>query len=192
MKLTKLMLAMASGFALTFVLVGMTFAAPSTATYPANRNLLGPMITSTVTITPVPTVTVTHTQPVASVIALYFHLPYTEVLALHNSGVGFGVIARAYLTARASNGVLTPTQVLDLLQSGMGWGEIKKQYGVQPGGNGLGAIMSGRAAPILTPGATSGGPGVSNGPAPSNFTPVCPGNSCSAPGHAKPGKGPKK
>ena len=108
------------------------------------------------------------THPVGLMIAIYFNIPYTQVVALHAEGFGFGTIARAYLTAYASNGALTPEQVLALRQAGVGWGEIKKDYGVHPGGNGLGSIMSKKEQ----------GPGDSN----------CPGNSCNAPGQQKPPK----
>lgn len=201
MKLTKLMFALTGGLVLTFLMVGLTFAAPGTAAQPAQRALLDPTITPTVTltptmtVTPVPTSTVPHTHPVALAISLYFHLPYTEVIALHDSGVGFGVIARAYLTAKVSNGVLSPTQVLEMFQSGQGWGQIKKQYGVHPGGNGLGSIMSGKAAPLPaeTPAPM---PNLKPKEQPAASSPgnpaTCPGNSCNAPGHNKPDKPPKK
>ncbi len=202
MKLTKLILAMVGGLALTFVAVGLTFAAPVTTTYPTNQAMLEPTITPTVTLTPTVTpaltATVPHTHPVGLAISLYLHLPYTEVMALHDSGVGFGVIARAYLTAKASNGALTPTQVLAMFQSGMGWGQFKHQYGIQPGGNGLGSIMSGHATPVSTPppvapgnGRRSSGGSTANSPGPGNPA-ACPGNSCTAPGHNKPSKSPKK
>src|SRR5512143_2375809 len=92
---------------------------------------------------PEPTLTDTlpTTHPVGIVIAVYFNIPYTQVMSLHDEGFGFGTIARAYLTAAASNGVLTPEQVLALRQAGVGWGVIKKDYDVHPGGLGLGSIM---------------------------------------------------
>ncbi len=108
------------------------------------------------------------THPVGLIIAIYFNIPYTQVMALHAEGFGFGTIARAYLTAYVSNGALTPEQVLALRQAGVGWGEIKKDYGVHPGGNGLGSIMNDKRQ----------GPDKSN----------CPGNSCNAPGQQKPPK----
>ncbi len=192
MKLTKLMLSIAGGLALTFLMAGLTFAAPASATHPAQPAMLDPMITPTVTLTP----TVPHTHPVALAISIYFHLPYTEVLTLHDSGVGYGVIARAYMTAKASNGVLSPTQVLEMFQSGMGWGQFKRQYGIHPGGNGLGGIMSGRAAPLPTP-VPGTGSNPNRKPALNSSGPTdpaaCPGNSCNAPGqNNKPGKPPKK
>jgi hypothetical protein len=78
------------------------------------------------------------THPVGIVIAAYFNIPYTQVMTLHDEGLGFGVIARAYLTAFASGGALTPEQVLDMRQAGVGWGQIKKDYSVHPGDNGSG------------------------------------------------------
>jgi hypothetical protein len=193
MKLTKLMLSIASGLLLTFLMVGLTLVAPAPATHLAQHAVLDPTIAPTVTITP----TTPHTHPVALAISLYFHLPYTEVLTLHDSGFGFGVIARAYLTARASNGVLSPTQVLEMFQSGMGWGQFKQPYGIRPGGNGLGSIMSGKAASIPeVTSVPSTGMKPNGKPAPNSLSPgnpaACPGKSCKAPGHSITGKGPKK
>jgi len=123
------------------------------------------------TITP----TSSFTHPVGLAISVYFSIPYTSVMSLHDSGVGFGVIARAYLTARFSNGVLTPSQVLNLHESGVGWGQIMHKYGIHPGRKGLGSIMGGH-----TPGDGS----VPSTPGNSGDLP-CPGNSCNALGHNK-------
>ena len=127
---------------------------------------------------PTPTLTI---HPVGTAIAKFFDIAYTDVMTLHESGVGFGVIARAYMTAKFSDGQLTPGEVLELFQSGTGWGQIMKEYGVHPGGKGLGAIMRGHK----------------EGKPPSDATPdpadtLCRGNHCNAPGHDKSGKGPKK
>jgi len=180
MKITRTFVVVLTALLLTIVVVGMAAAAPADSILDA-RVMPDPMAA------PVPTTTLPITHPVGLAISLYFHIPYTQVMGLHASGIGFGVIARAYLTARASNSALTPEQVLALHQGGMGWGEIAKQYGVRPGGHGLGSIMSGHAN---QGGSTSGntGPGGSLGSGSTN----CPGNSCNAPGHNKPGKGPKK
>ena len=127
---------------------------------------------------PTPTLTI---HPVGAAIARFFGITDTEVISLHNSGVGFGVIARAYMTAKFSNGQLTPEEVLELFQSGTGWGQIMKEYGVHPGGKGLGAIMRGHKE--------------GNPPSDDTQDPVdtlCRGNRCNAPGHDKSGKGPKK
>ncbi len=191
MKLTKTILALVGGLTLTLLAVSLTFAAPENASTVSQPSLFEPTITPTVTLTP----TITHTQPVAQAIALYFHIPYTEVVSLHDSGIGFGRIARAYLTALASGGTLTPTGVLEMVQNGMGWGQIKHQYGIHPGGLGLGSIMSGHAAPVTDTLSSGEGEGNSSAPGQSKHSgsSTCPGNSCNAPGHQnKPGKGPKK
>lgn len=177
MKITRTFVVVLTALLLTIVVVGIVAAAPANSA----RAMPDPMAA------PVPTTTLPITHPVGLAISLYFHIPYTQVMGLHASGIGFGVIARAYLTARASNGALTPEQVLALHQGGMGWGEIAKQYGIHPGGNGLGAIMSGHTN---SGGSTSGSMGPSGSPGSGSTT--CPGNSCNAPGHNKPGKGPKK
>lgn len=126
------------------------------------------------------------THPVGIVIAIYFNLPYTEVMQLHDEGFGFGSIARAYLTALYSDGALTPEQILAMREDGMGWGQIKKDYGINPGQNGLGVIMRSKpAAPAVTvepPQNNGNGQGQNQN---------CPGNSCNAPGQNKPEKPPK-
>lgn len=127
---------------------------------------------------PTPTLTV---HPVGAAIAQFFGITDTEVISMHNSGVGFGVIARAYMTAKFSEGQLTPEEALELFQSGAGWGQIMKEYGVHPGGKGLGAIMRGHK---------EGKPPSGDAPDPADKS--CPGNRCNAPGHDKSGKGPKK
>jgi hypothetical protein len=144
--------------------VGVVAAAPA-GTVSATTSVMEETIT--------PTASFTH--PVGLAISAYFSIPYTTVMSLHDSGVGFGVIARAYLTAKFSNGVLTPTQVLELHESGVGWGQIMHEYGVHPGRKGLGSIMGG------------GTHGSGSVPSTSNdsLQPPCPGNSCNAPGHNK-------
>jgi hypothetical protein len=131
---------------------------------------------------PVLTDTLPMTHPVGIVIARYFNISYTQVMSWHAQGFGFGAMARACLTANASNGALTPEQVLTQRQAGVGWGQIKRDYGVHPGGNGLGSIMSKRRdAPQPEP-APRASPEVKSGKDASG----CPGNSCAAPGQQKP------
>jgi hypothetical protein len=142
---------------------------------PASTSLVQ---TSDVFESPILTDTVPFTHPVGMMIARYFNIPYTQVMALHDEGLGFGEIARAYLTAAASGGALTPEQVLAMRQDGMGWGQFKKEYGIHPGGNGLGSIMGNK--PHLE--STSPLPEVKLG---SNGSGGCPGNSCNAPGQQK-------
>ncbi len=139
-----------------------------------------PTISSTVM-----TETKTFTQPVALVISVFFNISYTEVISLHESGVGFGVIARAALVSRILSDTTSPTftleTVLTMFQSGMGWGQFKKEFDVHPGGLGLGSIM-----------------GNGNGGNSGNKPGSCPGKSCDAPGQQNgqqnmlnDGKGPK-
>ena len=54
-----------------------------------------------------PTTTLSKTHPVGLAISVYFDIPYTQVMTLRDSGFGFGVIARAYLTAKVLSGTLT-------------------------------------------------------------------------------------
>jgi hypothetical protein len=96
--------------------------------------------------TPVtPTMPSTSTHPVASAMAKYFDVPYSEIAALHQEGYGFGVIAKAYFAAQKLG--ITPRELLDEFDSGMGWGQIMKEHNLHPGqagrGGNLGDIMSG-------------------------------------------------
>lgn len=86
-----------------------------------------------------PTTTMTH--PVASKMAEYFEVDYSEIEGLHEDGFGFGVIARAYFVGEMLG--ITPTVLLDEFASGTGWGVIMKEYELGHGKN-LGYIMSGR------------------------------------------------
>ena len=179
MKIAKLVAVILMSLALTVIVVGIAAAAPADSNPAvAQTSSLGflddptPGITETSQLTT--TMYVTH--PVGLVLSLFLNVPYTQVMELHNEGVGFGVIARAYLTAQASDGALTPEQALALFQSGTGWGEMMKQYGVHPGGKGLGTIMSEPAGKGSISNGASGGKA------------ACPGNSCNAPGHNKPPK----
>jgi hypothetical protein len=163
------------------VAVGIVLAAP----VPSDRDVVAmnepvALVTPTTMITP--SLPFTRVHPVALAISQFFSIPYTSVTTLHDSGIGFGVIARAYMTAKASDGQLTPDQVLQLHESGVGWGQIMQQYGVHPGGKGLGPIMSGHA--------NGTDPSPSNTPSnpKDSRQPSCPGNSCNAPGHNKGGR----
>ena len=183
MKTWKLFLAIAVALVAVLLVTGMVVAAPASSTgVQTSPAFDSPIVTGTVPLTD----TVPMTHPVGAAISLFFNIPYTQVMALHDEGFGFGNIARAYLTALASGGVLTPEQVLDLRQAGMGWGQFKKEFGVQPGGNGLGSIMGNKHhdAPPPEPSAPSTPLEVK----PGNNGASCPGNSCNAPGHQKPPK----
>jgi hypothetical protein len=178
MKPWRLLLAVALAAAAVLLMTSLVVAAPASTTgVQINRVFDNPE--------PILTDTLPMTHPVGIAIARYFNISYTQVMSLHAQGFGFGTIARAYLTAYASHGALTPEQVLALRQADVGWGQIKKDYGVHPGGNGLGSIMRKKpdapqpepaipALPEVKPGKNASG---------------CPGNSCAAPGQQKPPKG---
>lgn len=110
------------------------------------------------------------THPVALAIADHFGVPADEVFALHQEGLGFGEIARAYFLARELAADDDPTndlaadQILAMHQGGEGWGQIVRSLGLPQSNRNrnLGAIMSGRkhdqsgdnttAAPASQPG----------------------------------------
>lgn len=166
MKTWKVFLAVALTTVALLMMSSIVIAAPDSAPV-ARTSAPAPVLSDTLPLT----------HPVGLVIALYFSIPYTEVMELHNDGLGFGDIARAYLTAAASGGTLTPEQVLAMRQDGIGWGQIKQDYGIHPGGNGLGSIKGNKVEPPpAPPGNGDPGPG------------ECPGNSCNAPGQQKPPK----
>jgi hypothetical protein len=178
MKPWRLLLAVALAAAAVLLMTSLVVAAP--ASTPEVRTSRVPDDPD-----PILTGTLPTTHPVGIAIARYFNISYTQVMSWHAQGFGFGAIARAYLTALASNGALTPEQVLAQRQAGVGWGQIKRDYGVPPGGKGLGTIMSNKhdapqpepaapASPKVKPGKNASG---------------CPGNSCAAPGLQKPPKG---
>jgi hypothetical protein len=174
MKTWKLLLAVALAAVAVLLMTSIVVAAPaSTGSLQINRAYDDP--------DPILSDTLPTTHPVGIVIAFYFNIPYTQVMTLHDGGIGFGTIARAYLTAYVSDGALTPEQVLDMRLAGVGWGQIKKDYGVHPGGNGLGSIMGNKLAAPPEP--------ITSAPSevkPGNNGLDCPGNSCNAPGQLKP------
>ena len=176
MKTWKLFLAIAVAVVAVLLVTGMVIAAPGSTTGAQ---------TSLVFDSPILTGTMPMTHPVGSAIALFFNIPYTQVMALHDEGFGFGTIARAYLTALASGGVLSPTQLLEMRQAGVGWGQIMHEFGVHPGGNGLGSIMGHKhdspppEPSLVAPAEMNLG---TNGSS-------CPGNSCNAPGHQNRSRG---
>ncbi len=80
---------------------------------------------------------VTKQHPVATALAEYFEVEYNEIMSLHESGYGFGNIAKAYFFADQIG--LTPEELL-LEAHGSGWGNVLKENGMHPGsvGNGGG------------------------------------------------------
>jgi hypothetical protein len=133
-------------------LTSVALAAPSQpAAFPATegRFQIEDPITDTDTISH--TTSVSH--PVASAIAKHFDVDASEIAALHDEGLGFGVIAHAYFVGDTLG--IPPAEVLAEFQAGKGWGEILKDFGLHPGlagrGGNLGGIMSGRDR-MLPPG----------------------------------------
>jgi hypothetical protein len=121
-------------------------------------------------ILPTPPPTNTFTHPVAAALADYFGVPYAEIFDLHQEGLGFGGIARAYFMAEQLEDV-TADELLEQFQSGTGWGQIAKQHGLHPGQNGrggsVGTVMSGRGSPsdtLQTTESANNHPGRGNGP----------------------------
>jgi len=69
-------------------------------------------------------------HPVATKVAEYFDVPYDQVINLHESGMGFGVIVKWYYLSEKIG--VSPTELMD---SGIhGWGNILKEYGYHPSG----------------------------------------------------------
>jgi len=179
MKTWRLFLAVALAAVAVMLMTSIVVAAPASASG-AQTNRVYDVPPDSILTDTLPT-----THPVGIMIAVYFNIPYTQVMSLHDEGFGFGTIARAYLTAYASIGALTPEQVLAMRQAGVGWGEIKKDYGVHPGGNGLGSIMGKKhGEPQPDPTTTPASPELKH----DQNAPGCPGNSCNAPGQQKPPK----
>jgi hypothetical protein len=74
-------------------------------------------------------------HPVASAVAEYFGVPYEEIMTIHETGQGFGAIARAYFFGDELG--VAPTDLLEAAH-GQGWGNVLREYGVHPGAAGLG------------------------------------------------------
>lgn len=84
-------------------------------------------------------------HPVAARLAEYLGVAYEELMAYHDSGVGLGLLARAYFLAQslADEGI-TVEDVLAMHESGEGFGYFLHEYGLHPGKYNLGAVMSGK------------------------------------------------
>lgn len=141
MKMWKLFVAVALAGVAVLLVMSLGVAAPVSASGAQIDRVTDDPLESVVS----DTLPMTH--PVGILIALYFNIPYTHVVELHEAGFGFGTIARAYLTAYQSKGILTPEQILAMRQAGTGWGQIKKEDGIHPGGNGLGTIVRQHGTP---------------------------------------------
>ena len=125
---------------------------PSPSITPTLTPTVTPTVTLTPTLTPTPTVTPTVTptpegaHPVGLALASFFGVPYDEIMAWHEGGIGFGNIVKAYFLADAlEDEGLTVEDVLDEKLSGTGWGRLMKDLGLSPSSKdkNLGQVMSG-------------------------------------------------
>jgi hypothetical protein len=131
------------GFCLVVTSIAMASPGqPQVATVTADVLQFDDPITDTDGISP--TTSISH--PVASAMADFFEVQYSEIAQLHQEGLGFGAIANAYFIARTLD--ISPTDVISEFESGKGWGVILKEYELHPGlsgrGGNLGSIMSSR------------------------------------------------
>lgn len=73
-------------------------------------------------------------HPVALKLSMIFDLTYEEIMAMHEEGIGFGQIQKAYLLAELyPDSGMTGADLLEAKLSGMGWGEIAHETGIHPG-----------------------------------------------------------
>lgn len=101
------------------------------------------------TVTPEPTPYVEH-HPVILAMSAYFGVPSEEIRGLFDSGVGLGVLARAYVLADLLG--KTPQEIIDIKTAGQTpWGQLRKEVKGTPGADvSLGKIMSGKVTPEPT------------------------------------------
>lgn len=102
-------------------------------------------------------------NPVALFLSETLGIPYDDVIALQQSGVGLGNIGRAHSLA-----LETGVDFMDVLMAramGMSWGQLFKDAGLNPGGFGLGRLFArgpgGGESPSVE---WSGGPPEGTGP----------------------------
>jgi len=128
-------------------MVTQVFEKQPVASQPANEIEIPQAIEDTPT--PVPTVD-PEKHPVILAMAAYFGVPPQEIRDLFDSGVGLGVIARAYVLGPLLG--KTPQEIIDMKKSGdTNWGQLKKGVKGTPGADvSLGDIMSGKSTPEPT------------------------------------------
>lgn len=78
---------------------------------------------------------------VAQSIAKFFGVSMDDVKKMHDDGLGYGEIVRAYTLAKSTG--KSVTDIIALEKSGKGWGEIERSLNVTPGklSSTLGTIM---------------------------------------------------
>jgi hypothetical protein len=125
------------------LVTSMAVAAPNP---PAVISTDAPLFDDPITDTVDPITPVFH--PVASAMSEFFDVEYDEISSLHEDGLGFGVIARAYFVSQKLDDGTTPQSLLDEFESGLGWGEIMKAHELHPGlvgrGGNVGDIVANR------------------------------------------------
>jgi hypothetical protein len=73
-------------------------------------------------------------HPIALWMAKKFDLDYDELMAMHEAGVGWGNIVKAYHMAQANPALdATGEELLDMRLEGKGWGNITRELGSKPG-----------------------------------------------------------
>ncbi len=86
-----------------------------------------------------------------------------QIAALHDQGIGFGVLVKLFAIAKASGGAVTVEELLAQVQSGVGMGELFKTYG-KPPEVGVGHVRQNlKATNQGQPGNSTDGPGNGSG-----------------------------
>jgi hypothetical protein len=73
-------------------------------------------------------------HPIADRLSTYYGLDYDELMRMHEEGIGFGLVMKAYLVASTNpEAGLSGEELLEMRLSGLGWGEIWHETGAHPG-----------------------------------------------------------
>ncbi|MDF1513299.1 MAG: hypothetical protein P1S60_05775, partial [Anaerolineae bacterium] len=72
-------------------------------------------------------------HPVALWIANRFGRSYDELMAMHEAGIGWGVIVKAFYLAQVNDKGVTADELMDRHLAGEGWGNIARELGTYPG-----------------------------------------------------------
>ena len=73
-------------------------------------------------------------HPVAKWLADRFSLDYSELMAMHEAGIGWGTLIKAYHLAQVyPNKVVDGMDLVDRRLEGEGWGNITREMGIHPG-----------------------------------------------------------
>lgn len=73
-------------------------------------------------------------HPVAMWISKRFELDYDKLMAMHEAGIGWGNLVKAYHLAQVNSNLgITGEELLDMRLEGKGWGNITRELGTYPG-----------------------------------------------------------